>query len=192
MQYIFDIIKENYDVPYLTLDSDFSDIVKNNISKLPSTDIINLYIGDILEQEYPEKIEIMFLDVCKTDKVNFAMQKLFSRLIPGKSILIQEDYIHGWHPYIKLTMGYLAAGEYFEFLGCVSPSLVWLLKKPIPPDVLAINPYEEFSKYLKMFFYWNKVLTPPQALVVLASLSNSGAVTDIMMEACLREYEKHL
>lgn len=117
------------------------DIIEANIAAMPRPERIVFHHGDILQQPYPEKIEIMFLDVCKNRKINQAMQALFSRLIPGKSIIIQQDYIHPWNPYIHASMGFL--DEYFEAVGPVLFStMVYLLKKAIPEDLLAFDAYE--------------------------------------------------
>lgn len=119
----------------------FVDIIEKNIDGMPCRDAIRLFPGDICQQPWPETIEIMFLDVCKTQAINFRMQQLFSRLIPGKSIVIQQDYVHAWHPYIHTTMGYLA--EYFEPVGHVNyASFVFRLKKAIPEALLAVDIYD--------------------------------------------------
>lgn len=118
-----------------------ADIIKQNIASMPCNENIRFHHGDILNQAYPERIEIMFLDICKTQAVNHGIQKLFSRLLPGKSLIVQQDYIHPWNPYIHATMGYLA--EYFEPVGPVwFNSMVFLLKKEIPLDILSIDPYD--------------------------------------------------
>lgn len=122
----------------------FVDIIQKNIDSMPCRDSISFFPGDIREQPYPESIEIMFLDVCKTQEINFKMQQLFSRLIPGKSLVLQQDYVHAWHPYIHTTMGYLA--EYFEPVGYVAYStFAFLLKKAIPQEVLDIDIYNSAS-----------------------------------------------
>ena len=120
------------------------DIIEKHIAAMPCSAQIEFHHGDILHQEYPESIEIMFLDVCKTQSINYGMQQLFSRLIPGKSIIIHQDYIHPWNPYIHATMGYLA--DFFEPVGAVwFNSMVFLLKKEIPQAVLSKDPYQYAS-----------------------------------------------
>lgn len=121
----------------------FVDIIEKNIEKMPGKEKIRFYPGDILEKEYPDTFEIMFLDVCKTQKINYAMQLLFNRLIPGESVLIQQDYIHSWHPYIHATLGYLK--DYLIPIGIAYySSFVFLLKKEIPQHVLEVDPYDAF------------------------------------------------
>ena len=131
-----------------------ADLITAYIAGMPRNERIRFHCGDILQQEYPERIEIMFLDVCKTQDINFGMQKLFSRLIPGKSVIVHQDYTHPWNPYIHATMGYL--DDYFEVIGPVwFNSMVYLLKKEIPEDRLAYDAYanepvDVLRKYILM------------------------------------------
>ncbi len=143
-----------YDLAVVTVESFFKqlgierrggestlDIIEANIAAMPGNERIVFHHGDILQQQYPDSIEIMFLDVCKTKAINFGIQQLFSRLIPEKSVVIHQDYIHPWNPYIHATMGYLE--EYFEPVGAVwFNSMVYLLKKEIPKEALAYDVYE--------------------------------------------------
>ena len=145
------------------LKNDFTNITFSYLNTLGHYDKVNFIQGDILKMQYPDKIEIMFLDACKTPEVNFRMQQLFTRLIPGKSIVIQQDYVYNLLPYIKVTMGYLK--DYFEFVGATAwNSAVFKLIKPIPPEVLNINPYDRYSKSELIDFhnYYNKYLTEEQ------------------------------
>jgi hypothetical protein len=76
---------------------------------------------------------VLFLDVCKTSAVNaHIIKEFFPRLIPGHSVLIQQDFIHEWLPWLHVTMGLFK--PYFQFLGVVpgSPSAVWLNTRRIP------------------------------------------------------------
>jgi predicted O-methyltransferase YrrM len=153
--YVTEFIRNQYGEERHKGDS-FVDIIQKNIDSMPCREAIRFFPGDILEQPYPASIEIMFLDVCKTQAINFKMQQLFARLIPGKSIVIQQDYIHAWSPYIHTTMGYLA--EYFEPVGPVEcSSFVFLLKKKIPleilnNDVFGSAPVEKLEEYLTHYY----------------------------------------
>lgn len=153
--YVTQFIRTHYGEARHKGDS-FVDIIQKNIDSMPCREAIRFLPGDIQAQPHPERIEIMFLDVCKTQAINFRMQQLFSRLIPGKSIVIQQDYVHAWHPYIHTTMGYLA--EYFEPVGHVEyNSFVFLLKKPIPQEVLDVDIYDvaplaKLEEYLTLYY----------------------------------------
>jgi hypothetical protein len=96
-----------------------------------SADLAILNQGDICQYTLSEPCEILFLDVCKTREINWHTVKTFyTRLIPGKSLLIHQDFIHPWLPWIHVTMGWLA--DYFEFIGTsLFGSAVWLNSRQI-------------------------------------------------------------
>lgn len=154
--YVTQFIYDNYKIQKKGGDS-FVDIIEKNISEMPQKEHILFTPGDILEKPYPTSIEIMFLDVCKTQAINYQMQKLFANLIPDQSVLIQQDYFHSWHPYIHATMGYLK--DYFYPIGPVYyGSFVFLYKKQIPEDMLNVDPYASFSvedidNFIREYFY---------------------------------------
>lgn len=103
--------------------------------------LIQTHPGDFLRQTWPgDPVEILFVDVAKTPRLNGHVARLFyPALIPGHSVLIQQDYFHAWHPYIHIGMEYLA--EEFELLDDRVPhqSAVWQLIRPIPAEkILAL------------------------------------------------------
>ena len=65
--------------------------------------------GDILQIGWPgEPIEILFIDISKHWLINdMLMTDFFPRLIPGRSVVIQQDFVFEWCPWLALTMEYL-------------------------------------------------------------------------------------
>jgi glycosyltransferase involved in cell wall biosynthesis/SAM-dependent methyltransferase len=97
---------------------------------------IRLHPGDIIEIGYPHKqpIEVLGLDCCKALEVtDSVIRDFFPYLVPHESVVIHQDYIHEWHPYIHVSMELLQ--EYFEplveFNG--GGSYVWRCIKRITP-----------------------------------------------------------
>ncbi len=134
-------LKRKYNKEYAIGDS-FLDITIDTLSHCLGNEYIYLQTGDILEKEYPEKIEILFLDVCKTPELNHAMMQLLERCIPGKTLVIQQDYKWYGTPWINVSMGYLK--EYFYTVQLDIPNTqVFLLKKPIPKKVLMKDTWSE-------------------------------------------------
>jgi len=84
-------------------------------------------------------IEILFVDLAKTWDLNsHVISQFFPHLIPGHSILIQQDYVHVGEPWVALTMEVLS--EYFEHLYFIyGATSVYRLIKPIPPEILEIR-----------------------------------------------------
>ncbi len=106
--------------------------------------MVDLRVGDILKQKWDKTpIEILFLDVVKSAEINqFVFENFFPRLIPGKSIVIQQDYFIDRLPFLKISQELL--DPYFEYIGNAQSSGYFLLKKKIPAKAIkgATNPMD--------------------------------------------------
>ena len=103
----------------------------------PYLDLVRVEAGDFLEKQWNGKpIEVLFLDLCKTRALNaHAVREFFPHLIPGHSLVIQQDFMGVWLPHINWTMEYLS--EYFEIVDAeCGPSRVYLLTKAIPQNLI--------------------------------------------------------
>lgn len=65
-----------------------------------------IHDGDITAERWEGgPIEVLFLDVLKTAAINDAvLPQMLPHLIPGRSVVIQQDYVHGMLPWIHVTM----------------------------------------------------------------------------------------
>jgi organic radical activating enzyme len=93
--------------------------------------------GDFLTMRWNAPIEILFIDVAKTPELNsHLLREFFPYLIPGHSVVIQQDFFHCWHPHIHITME--ALEPYFEILDrrIDYTSRLYRCTKAIPPAVL--------------------------------------------------------
>jgi hypothetical protein len=106
--------------------------------------LIDLRLGDILETgriDDPPKtrklpIEILFLDVLKASAISeFAALEYLPRLIPRRSLVIQQDYLNGDLPFIHIHQEYFASK--FEYVGEISSSAVFRLVHRITRDEVA-------------------------------------------------------
>jgi hypothetical protein len=111
----------------------FASLVSANVK--PVSDVVDLRIGDIMETGKVEApIEILFLDVLKLPEINkFVVENYFSRLIPGRSIVVQQDYFYDLLPYVKTYQEFFA--NYFTYIGEIGSTGVFLCKEKIPQDV---------------------------------------------------------
>src|SRR5690606_1866350 len=76
-------------------------------------------------------VEILFVDIAKSWELNaWVMDHWFTQLIPGRSLVVQQDYVY-FHPYwIHLTMAHLAGA--FELVDVVyGASAVFAVKRKI-------------------------------------------------------------
>lgn len=109
----------------------------------PVADLVSLHIGDLNDQSWDgSPIEIAFIDVCKTARLNAHVSKEFyPALVPGASTLVNQDFFFDRLPWIRVTMGYLK--DYFRWEGQVFSSSVYRNVSAVPADVAAIDPFHE-------------------------------------------------
>ncbi|CAN5276966.1 hypothetical protein BH23VER1_BH23VER1_20010 [soil metagenome] len=121
----------------------------------PHREVIDLHEGDVTKTTWPDEkdIEILFIDLAKTAEINdFVVKTYFPRLVPGKSVVIQQDYLFCDLPWIHITMEILR--DYFRIIDDVPwASRVYLLEKPIPQEVIDGFDYRSipFEKKLALF-----------------------------------------
>lgn len=103
------------------------------------SELIQANPGDFLEARWQgDEIDVLFIDIAKTPQLNaHAVGEFFPSLVPGRSLLVQQDWYHCWHPYIHVTMEYLA--EEFELVDELieHQSRLWALRKPIPTEKIT-------------------------------------------------------
>jgi hypothetical protein len=86
-----------------------------------------------------EPIEVLFLDVAKTWALNdFVLAQFLPCLIPGQSVIVQQDYLWGYGHWIHLTME-LLAGAVEELDAMANGSVAYLLTAPVPPDLIGMR-----------------------------------------------------
>jgi len=107
----------------------FAHIIRGNIESVAH--LVDLRIGDILDQQTgSEPIEILFLDVLKAANIaNFAVERFFGRLIPDRSIVVQQDYFYERLPYIKTMQE--SFSDSFAYVGEIASTGVFRCTAPI-------------------------------------------------------------
>lgn len=118
---------------------------------------LDVHEGNIINIGYPTQkpIEFLGLDCCKTLPVmDSILRNFFPFLIPNVSIVVHQDYIHPYHPYIHISMELLR--DYFEPILEIDGggSYVWKCLKKITPQVIeehfgiqSVTSFEEPSWY---------------------------------------------
>ena len=81
-------------------------------------------------------IEVLFIDLAKSWAINdHLLREFFPYLIPKRSIVIQQDYVHELCPWLHVTMELLA--PFFEFIAYVPQcSVVYRLNRQIPAEYI--------------------------------------------------------
>ena len=129
-----EFIKEAFGAT-MTKGDAFLDYFLNAVA--PYRDLVRVEVGDFLEKNWGgQPIEVLFLDICKTRALNaHAIAEFMPYLIPGHSLVIQQDFMGVWLPHINWCMEYLK--DYFEVVDAeCGPSRVYRLKEAIPGSVL--------------------------------------------------------
>lgn len=112
----------------------FESELRRNIE--PVQDLVDLRIGDFMEaRDTGRPVEILFLDILKSSALSLHAFRLFhSNLIPGRSVVIHQDYFFEELPWIKTHQEALA--HYFDFVGEIGSSAVFLCRSKVPESVL--------------------------------------------------------
>ncbi|HEY6186448.1 MAG TPA: class I SAM-dependent methyltransferase [Pyrinomonadaceae bacterium] len=113
----------------------------------PYADLVEVHGGDIRSHPWTGgPIEILFIDVAKHWTVcDWVTWQFFPHLIPGKSVVIQQDYLyHHWVAWLHVTMEFYS--DYFEYVCDTGVnSVVFLNTKRIPEGVLRERTVESLT-----------------------------------------------
>ena len=106
---------------------DMEHAVKELLAPWP---FVRLRRGDIRKADWNDGlIEILFVDAAKTPEgADRIATTFFPHLIPGRSIIVQQDYLHWPQPWVAAQMELLA--------GCTEP-VAWCLKGTVAFRVTA-------------------------------------------------------
>jgi hypothetical protein len=104
--------------------------------------------GDIVAEGWAGgAIEVLFLDVLKSWGINDAVHRaFFPSLIPGRSVLVHQDYAYGMVPWLHITVELMRPS--LRLVDEVPyASQVFLVEKPIDPAVLdGVTQLDETEK----------------------------------------------
>ena len=141
VQYLNDQFGQN-----LTLGGSFEAIYREAIKDF--ADFIDVHPGDITKEVWnaEDKIDVLFIDLAKSPEIQgHVLEQFLPALVPGRSIVVQQDFYHPSTPWIPVVMGYLE-----EYFSVVDPrrdwSAVYRLEKPIPGNVLTRAIAYDFTK----------------------------------------------
>jgi predicted O-methyltransferase YrrM len=122
----------------------FADKFRNNVAQHSGR--IEVHAGNLLEQSWGSApVEILFLDVCKSPELHdHAARMWFPRLIPGRSIVVQQDY--GWVKSYWCAVMMEVFRDHFEVLDDVPvASRVYRCTKAISETEAAEKIYAHLS-----------------------------------------------
>ncbi|HEV2187201.1 MAG TPA: hypothetical protein VGR70_08330 [Stellaceae bacterium] len=133
-----DYVRDDISLNFSPVDLDYDYYPVFEFQTALHRDRIVAHRGDFLEASAPQSpIEILFIDVAKTDALNNRLvARYFTQLIPGKSVLLQQDYYQAWYPYIPITMEYFRDWLTVADANVDDSSRLYLLTAKVPQRVL--------------------------------------------------------
>ncbi|MAO19120.1 MAG: hypothetical protein CMJ35_02670 [Phycisphaerae bacterium] len=135
--YILGHLKKNYPSRDFDGQPSFLGVFEDNLTEY--SNLLDIRPGDVMAAGYNDEtpIEILGVDLCKALPVtDYVVRTFFPRLLDN-ALVIQQDYIHQYHPHIHLSM--MLLDDCFE-LDCElrwGGSLSFRLKKPITEEMIA-------------------------------------------------------
>ena len=99
---------------------------------------VALHRGDILDQHWTgEPIELLVVDIAKSTAItDHVAAQFFGALIPGRSVLVHQDYLHNVQPWLPVQMELLK--DHFTPLAHLAPhSMCFLCTRA--PDAEALK-----------------------------------------------------
>jgi hypothetical protein len=106
--------------------SSFYSMYLDNISDVK--DVVEIHAGDFTHAIAPASIGVLFVDVAKTSQLNdVVLDRFFPSMIPGRTIVIQQDHNDQHCVWINLAMEYFA--DHFEYLCDDGGSRIFLFTK---------------------------------------------------------------
>jgi len=151
----------------------YSDQLRAILSRIGGN--VELHIGDILDADYSGTVEVLFLDIMKQRETFRRCNALFmGKLIPGHSLVIQQDHYWPMNWYIPAYMQLLE--DYFTIVDRAETSCIFLNTKALPVDVVDRDPLDGLS---------------PAQIVALLDCTRDRGTTPfqvMMMELCVVAY----
>ena len=151
----------------------YSDQLRAILSRIGGD--VELHIGDILEADYRGTVEVLFLDIMKQRETFRKCNALFmGKLIPGHSLVIQQDHYWPMNWYIAAYMQLLE--DYFTIVDRAETSCIFLNTKALPAEVVNHDPLDGLSS--------------AQIVALLDRARDTGTTPFqvMMMELCVAAY----
>lgn len=142
--YLVDFIRHQFG-EQLALGQSFETIFRRVVAEY--ADRIEVHAGELLEQSWPidKPIELLFVDIAKTLALSGkVLTEFFPRMIPGKSLVVHQDFYHPTAFYLPVVMDFLA--EHFTIIETGRDStVVFRLESEIPRAKLEHAGRYDFS-----------------------------------------------
>jgi hypothetical protein len=162
-------------------------------------ELVDVCEGDILERTWDgAPIGLLFLDIAKSWEINdHVHRQCLPALLPG-AIVLQQDYVHEWSPWLHLTMELLE--DAFEYLGSLPyGTAIFGSKRAIGADEVPASlreavpdarKLELFDRSAARFAAEDRGLVELARLRLLADLGRAPEASEAL-EELVHEYGEH-
>jgi glycosyltransferase involved in cell wall biosynthesis/SAM-dependent methyltransferase len=145
--YILRHLRDNYPEQTFKAEGSFQEVFERNLANASS--MLQVRPGDVTRIGYNDRqpIEVFGVDFCKALFVtDFAVRAFFTRLVTG-ALVIQQDYVHEFHPHIHLSM--LRLADHFDLYVELKRggSVAFTCIKPITPQIVRERFGDDASWY---------------------------------------------
>ena len=135
--YILEHLQHNFPDKSFETGGSFESVFRSLTA--PHESFLEVFSGDVMAAGFPfeQDIEILGVDLCKALPVtDYVVRAFFPRVIEG-GLVIQQDFIHEFHPHIHLSM--MLLDDYFEPDAEMrwGGSVTYRVKQRITDDVIA-------------------------------------------------------
>lgn len=198
--YILGHLKRNYPSRDFEGQRSFLDVFEDNLRE--HLGLLDIRAGDVMLSGYSDEspIEILGVDLCKALPVtDYVVRTFFPRLL-DRSLVIQQDFIHQYHPHIHLSM--LLLDDFFSLEHELrwGGSLSFRVTKPITLELIRDRFGEDQCWYQqtdrnadllrtleqRMFFEENKWVILQVLGVYLHNMGEHDRAHAMYLEACER------
>jgi hypothetical protein len=103
-------------------------------------ELVTVHEGDILGMRWAgDPIEILFIDIAKSWEIgDHVHREWLPSLVAGSGVLVQQDYVHEWCPWLHVLMELLA--DHFESVATVgSISQVYRCRSAVPAAAIPAD-----------------------------------------------------
>lgn len=116
----------------------FQAVFEHNIS--PWAHHVDVRAGDIRDLTWTdEPIDVLFLDIVKSWEINDVVtDQLLPALVPGRSVIVQQDYLWGEGPWTHIMME-LLHDSVRRLDAMPNGSVAYLLVTPVPDAVIGLR-----------------------------------------------------
>ena len=195
--YILGHLQKNYPNRDFVGQSSFLGVFEDNLREY--SHMLDIRPGDVMQSGYTdtEDIEILGVDLCKALPVtDYVVRTFFPRLLDD-ALVIQQDFIHQYHPHIHLSM--LLLDDCFELEHEMrwGGSLSYRLRSSISPELIRARFGDDDGWYHdtarntsllrslveRMFFDENKWVMLQVLGVYLANMGQHDRAREVYQEA---------